>query len=76
MTTDRLRDALSAVPFRPFTIHMADDRSLRIAQPEHVAYHQGGRTAIVIKDDESFEVVDLRLVASLEVTAAGGRRRR
>ena len=51
--------------FRPFLIHMADGRSVEVNHPEWIAY-AGGRIALVANPDESFEVIDLRLVPSLE----------
>jgi len=73
MTTDGLRSFLSAHPFRPFLIHMADGRSVEVNHPEWIAY-AGGRIALVAKPDESFEVIDLLLVPSLEAKAEGASR--
>ena len=65
MTTDQLRARIAARPFVPFVIHMADGRSAEVRHPEWVAY-AGGRVGVVMKPDETFEVVDLLLVPSLE----------
>ena len=67
MTADHLTQMMRAQPFRPFRIHLADGRSLDVSHPDFVARSPGGRTAIVYKADETFEVIDLLLVASLEV---------
>jgi hypothetical protein len=46
---------------------MADGRSLDVHHPDFVARAPTGRGIIVYKPDDTFEVVDLLLVASLEV---------
>lgn len=56
-----------AQPFRPYRIHLADGRHLDVKHPDFLARSPAGRTAMVYKDDETFEVIDLLLVTSLEV---------
>jgi hypothetical protein len=56
-----------ARPFRPFRIHIADGRHLDVAHCEFLAHTPSGRTVIVTKEDETFEVIDLLLVTSLEL---------
>ena len=67
MTVEQFQAVQHAQPFRPYRIHMADGRSLDVHHPDFVARSPAGRGVIVYKLDETFEVVDLRLVASLEV---------
>jgi hypothetical protein len=66
MTSDQLRSFLQARPFRPFVIHTADGRAIDVNHPQWLAY-AGGGTAVVAKLDETFEVVDLLLVPSIEL---------
>jgi hypothetical protein len=66
MTTERLQNAIHTQPFRPFALRLADGRSLHVAHPDFIAHKPGGRTAIVVREDESHDVVDLPLVVSLE----------
>ena len=70
MTTDGLKSFMGARPFRPFLIHLAEGRSVEVSHPEWITY-AGGRTALVARPDESFEVIDLQLVPSLEAKAEG-----
>ena len=70
MTTDQLRSFINARPFRPFVIHTADGRAIDVNHPEWVAY-AGGRVALVANPDDTFEVVDLLLVPSLEAKPNG-----
>ena len=67
MTVEQLQAMQHAQPFRPYRIHMADGRSLDVQHPDFVARSPQGRGIIVYKPDETFEVLDLLLVASLEV---------
>lgn len=67
MTVEQLQAMQHAQPFRPYRIHMADGRSLDVYHPDFVARAPTGRAAIVYKLDETFEVIDLLLVASFKV---------
>ncbi len=69
MTTEQFLVHVRARPFKPFVIHMADGRSIRVSHPEAVAYG-GGRTAAVATSRKTFEIVDLLLVPSLETEDA------
>jgi hypothetical protein len=67
MTAEQLRAMRDANPFRPFTIHMADGRTLTVPHRDFVSQSPGGRTIIVYRSDEGFSVIDLLLVTELEV---------
>ncbi len=67
MNVEQLQTVQHAQPFRPYRIHMADGRSLDVHHPDFVARAPTGRAVVVYKPDDTFEVVDLLLVASLEV---------
>jgi len=68
VTTDRLKSFMGTRPFRPFLIHMDDGRSVEVNHPEWIAC-AWGRIALVARPDDSFEVIDLLLVPSLEAKA-------
>ena len=74
MTIEQLRAMHAARPFRPFRIHMADGRDVEVQHPEFLAHTPTGRTIMVAKADETFEIIDLLLVTSLE--PINGRTRR
>jgi hypothetical protein len=71
--TDQFRETLHQVPFRPFTIRMADGRSFDVAHRDFVAQSPSGRTAIAFQSDEGYSVLDLLLMSELEIHAANGR---
>ena len=75
MTIEQLRNRMNAVPFQPFVIHLADGRSLPIPHRDFLAPSPSGRTMIVYRADDSFNIVDLLLVTDLEVQANGTRKR-
>lgn len=79
MTTDRLRNAIAARPFRPFAIHLADGNKLRVPHPDFVSLSPAGRTLVIYEgegDHEQANILDLLLVTRLEFDplAPAGRR--
>ena len=76
MTIEQLRNLHEKRPFSPFRIHLADGRHLDVDHPEFLAQSPTGRTLIVTRPDDSFEVVDMLLVTSLEVRNGHARRAR
>lgn len=66
MTIEQLRRMHQTRPFQPFRVHMADGRFLDVDHPEFLAHTPIGRTIMIARPDESFEVIDLLLVTSLE----------
>ena len=67
MTSEQMRAAREAHPFRPFTLRMTDGRSFRIPHRDYVSVSPGGRTVIVYQADESFSILDLLLATELSV---------
>jgi len=71
MTIQEIRKLYDARPFRPFDIHVADGRAIRVAHPEFLATAPAARTVVVYQADGSFDIVDLQLVSALRVPANG-----
>jgi hypothetical protein len=71
MTVEQMKRAHEARPFRPFTVHLADGRSLRVRHPELLAFSVSGRTISVAAPDDAFEIVDLLLVVSIDFSRKG-----
>lgn len=72
MTAEQLRTLREANPFRPFTIHLADGRTLPVPHRDFVSQSPSGRIIIVYRPDDTFSMVDLYLVTELEVQASTG----
>lgn len=74
MTIEKLRDVARARPFRPFSICLADGRSLRVRSPENIFITpEAQRTFIVAESGEEYKIIDLLHVSSIDFT--NGRRR-
>lgn len=78
MTTEQLKNAHEAKPFRPFTIHLADGTTLEVPHPELLWRTPSGRTIFVSKGGEDVAIVDLLLVTQLTVHngSVSGKRKR
>jgi hypothetical protein len=70
MTIEQLRNAHRALPFRPFTIHLADGRSFFVRHPDYLSHSPTGRTIVVYGEGENFSILDLLLVTELEFHGA------
>jgi hypothetical protein len=67
MTIEQLRAAHQTVPFRAFTLRMADGRSFDVPRPEYLSMSPTGRTVIVYGKDDDFAILDLLLVTVIDV---------
>ncbi|HVW38648.1 MAG TPA: hypothetical protein VHB99_15135 [Pirellulales bacterium] len=67
MTVEQLRNVHQALPFRPFTIHMADGRSLYVPHREFLSHSPSGRTVIVYDAGDGFSIINLLLINELEI---------
>ena len=64
MDLQGIREALQRQPFEPFSIRLADGRSLPVPHPEMVAI--GKRRIIVVEANDSWSVVEPLLIVSLD----------
>jgi hypothetical protein len=76
MTLEAFREALNAQPFQPFTIHIADGRSIPVVSREFIMRDPQGRTVLVYQPDGRLSTIDLLLVTELEKRPNGDSRRR
>ena len=63
-----IREALHKQPFEPFSIRLADGRTLPVPHPDFVALTP--RRIIVVAEDDSWSVVEPLLVVSLDYASA------
>jgi hypothetical protein len=66
MSTEELRKAHVARPFRRFYLRLGDGQRLPVEHPEMLAYSPKSRVASVYLRDGSFEIVDLLVVTGIE----------
>ena len=71
MTLAEFRNTLTAQPFRPFVIHVADGRPLSVVSPEFIARDPKGRTIAVYQADGKLSLIDLLLVTELAIQTNG-----
>ena len=70
MTIELLRNAYNRQPFQPFVIHQADGREVPVPHRDFMLTVPSGRRIIVVKPDDSWNVIDLLLVTDLEFKPA------
>lgn len=62
MQPKEVRTLYRAQPFRPFVLHLADGRSVKVDHPELMALSPNGRSATIYLKNSLFEIVDVMLV--------------
>ena len=70
MSPDAVKKFMHAVPWRPFTICLADGRAIQVPHPVFISISRGGRTLLVTTVDEDFEVIDVFLILSIKQKGA------
>ena len=65
MTLEEIRRAIRAQPFKPFTIHLADQRSFQVPHPEYAAVSPSGRVFVVFDKKGHVDLIDSLLVTSI-----------
>lgn len=53
---------------RPFAIHLADGREIRVPHGEHIAVQPGGRMFLFWSPDGGFELFNLTMVTSIKTS--------
>ena len=74
MTATRIRELMHAVPFKPFKIHLAGSKKIRVPPPDFITVSPSGRTAIVCGPKDETYTVDVLLITALEIEARRTRR--
>ena len=66
MTTNSLKDAVRAQPFRAFAVHLPG-RTLDVTHPEQVAFPSDNVSAIILSPDGHIHILDVREINGLEL---------
>jgi hypothetical protein len=65
-TIDKVREAMHAVPFRPFTVHLVDGRTYFVRHPDFVSIPTTDRGRdLTIHGDDGPHYLDLALVVEV-----------
>ncbi len=62
-----IRKLVHAVPFVPFSIHLADGGQLRVPTVDHVAVSPTGGRVIVFADDDTHDILSSLLISRITV---------
>lgn len=68
MTAEQIRKARDTAPFKPFRIHLSDQRRFDVGHPDFLWVVPGGRFIAVADEQGSVEIIDLRHVTSLKLS--------
>jgi hypothetical protein len=74
MLVDNFDELWRARPFRPFSVHTADGRTILVRSPEY-AWHAPANRIVWIAEgsgEARVRMVDLQLVTSVEVESGNG----
>ena len=66
MHVEEVRKLLRTRPFQPFTIHLPEGRSVEVTNADFALLSPNGRTLIAYDRDESFNLIDVMLITSIE----------
>jgi hypothetical protein len=66
MSVSTIRDAINAQPFRPFTVHVADQRTFTIPHPEFVSIGPQNRTLVIWNEDGGASFLDMLMITGID----------
>jgi hypothetical protein len=58
---------MTAQPFRPFAVHLPEGRQVQVVRHDFALLSPDGRTLLAYGPDNSFNMVDVMLIASIDV---------
>ena len=72
MTIEKVRELVHADPFVPFSMRLADGRTIPIVHPDYVAFSQSGRIVCAFHGpNDASTFIDVMLVTALEMNPGG-----
>lgn len=68
MTSSQLRELIHAVPFKPFTIRLADGEHIPVPHPDFIHMTgAGGVVFVTTEADDYSRIIDVSLITQLVV---------
>lgn len=68
MHADELKQLLHGSPFRPFTVYLPNDKAFAVPHQDFAWLTPKGRTLVVaLADKDAFDLLDVALIARVEV---------
>ena len=68
MSAEELRRRITASPFRPFAVNVADGRRIPVAGQDFILISASGRVVEVHHPDNALDVLDCLLITGLTFT--------
>jgi hypothetical protein len=65
MAPDDIRQAITALPFRPFTLHTADGRAIPVHARDFILVSPRGLTVLVFQLDDRRDTLDMLQIAAI-----------
>jgi len=65
MSPDDIRQAIAALPFRPFILHTADSRAIPVHTRDLVLVSPRGLTLLVFQPDDSRDTLDMAQIEAI-----------
>ena len=69
MSKDEIKKAIKTIPFRPFSVRLADGTQVAIPTSDHGSISPSGRTLVVFEDDGT-RLIDTTLILEMKTTEA------
>lgn len=76
MTSNEIRAAVRAEPFRPFVIRTTGGREYTVNHPGWIMLSPSGRTLVVVGSDDAYGIVDVLMIESINFTTNGKGRKK
>jgi hypothetical protein len=76
MTSDQIREALRASPFRSFELYTTGGRRYVVDHPELAVLSPNGRTMFVYVTPDAGMIIDVLMIESINFIGDGKRRKR
>jgi hypothetical protein len=67
MRTEQVRKLLTAQPFRPFTVHLPEGRSVSVVHHDFALLSPDGRTLVAFGADDAADIIDVMLIGSIQL---------
>ncbi len=66
MSVDGIRAVVEKTPFVPFTARMTSGTRIPVPHPDFAILSPSGRRLVVMREDESLEILDTLMIEAIE----------
>lgn len=67
MRIEEMRNLLRTQPFRPFTMHLPEGRTVAVVHHDFALLSPDGRTLVAYDANGAMNIIDVMLVSSVEI---------